>query len=645
MTRSIDTFNTQAAQFAQWIDQQTAPSILNESQKKTILDKTNLLGLSQNLASETHAILLSEIDNKNDFNTAIQHDLMMPVLSEPKSTVKDLNQSGKSVLLLSELMNLSAEMNMHELSLQLKNLLASYASYSAASDKLDESLKKLIDQAESAKKEAAEAQDKLKDLEGKCPALQDKAQALQDKAKGLQATLNKLQEQIKQKEAELQSLDNDSPEYAVELAFLNKLKEAALPVEKELSDANKAVLSAEKAVGEQQKAVDTQKAVVDGKVKEAATILKSATEELKKQSDFAAQNSGIGNTDKAKKQLTEAARLSELIGFFMQLINKNSETELESQKSVFEALQKSVQKDMENKAKEIEEKERKAEELQKTMGCIGKVIGAIITVVSVVGAVFTGGASLALAGIGLALMAGDLIAEAATGQSLTDRVMAPFMEHVFLPMMREMEKVISEVLTHTGLGELLDKIGELIGADLTSIVKTTAAALVTIAIIVAVAFVVKSGVKTIAEKLLGSVVGEAIKNIMPKVATDVVKKVGQSVTRNISKVAAKAGLKNKATAARALQANKYAQWFSYANQGAQVTSNVFVADFRKEATKMVAAFKLSQADLESIKKVLESVMSAFETSQNTYQDLAKLISDAAHKEATTGKQVLKNMRV
>ncbi len=55
------------------------------------------------------------------------------------------------------------------------------------------------------------------------------------------------------------------------------------------------------------------------------------------------------------------------------------------------------------------------------MGCIGKVLGALLTIVSVVAAVFTGGASLALAAVGLAVMVADEIVKAATECRLFSR--------------------------------------------------------------------------------------------------------------------------------------------------------------------------------------------------------------------------------
>lgn len=604
MIKNTDTADSQTAQFTQWISKQAALSGLNENQRQVILNKTHLLGRAQDLAAQTNAILLSELDNENMFNTAIEQDLNTPTLSAPTAPVKASGQNGKGVELLTTLMMLSSEVSLHDLSLQLSNLMASYESYRKVSNQLDEDLEKHLGESETATQQASEAQDKLEEL---------------------QNTQDEITKQISEKKQELQSLSEGTPEYETALSELKQLEQGAVTAEQAVVD---------------------QKAVFNEKMAIASDAIQAVKEDFRKQNLFAAQSSNIGGADGViKKQLTNAAKLSELIAFFMQLINKNSESDLESELSVFESMQKSVQSDMEKKATEMEEQQKKAEELQKTMGCIGKIIGAIVTVVSVVSAAFTGGASLAIAGVGLALMAGDLITEAATGRSLTDRVMAPFMEHVFLPLMGIIEKVIDKILEYTPLGKLLNLIGEITGTDITSIAKTAIAALATIAIIVAVAYLAKTAGEAAVKKLFGAAVDLVLKQVIPEVTTDLVKQVSQSIVQRLGEIAATVGIKNQATQMRALQLQKFTQYLSYANQGTQVTSNVIVADFKEQATKALASFKLAQTDLDNIKKVLESVVSDFEHSQGVYRDLAKLISDSMHTEAKTGKQVLTNMRI
>lgn len=93
---------------------------------------------------------------------------------------------------------------------------------------------------------------------------------------------------------------------------------------------------------------------------------------------------------------------------------------------------------------------RKAEELNRTMGCIGKILGAVLTVISVVAAAFTGGASLALAAIGVALMVADEVVKATTGVSFMEEALKPLMDKVLKPLMDLLGKAITKALESMG---------------------------------------------------------------------------------------------------------------------------------------------------------------------------------------------------
>lgn len=83
---------------------------------------------------------------------------------------------------------------------------------------------------------------------------------------------------------------------------------------------------------------------------------------------------------------------------------------------------------------------RKAEAASKAAGCVGKILGAVLTVVSVVGAAFTGGASLALAAVGVGLMAADMVVKELTGVSFMEKAMKPLMDNILGPMIQGIGK-------------------------------------------------------------------------------------------------------------------------------------------------------------------------------------------------------------
>jgi len=130
------------------------------------------------------------------------------------------------------------------------------------------------------------------------------------------------------------------------------------------------------------------------------------------------ESSGLGDKpvlDGVKKQLNAAATMVLLMTRFAELMGESAENKIETEQELFRSMQAARQAFMEKKSEEYLEQVRKAEAASKTMGCIGKILGAVLTVVSVVGAAFTGGASLALAAVGVALMGADMLVKQLTG--------------------------------------------------------------------------------------------------------------------------------------------------------------------------------------------------------------------------------------
>ncbi len=148
-----------------------------------------------------------------------------------------------------------------------------------------------------------------------------------------------------------------------------------------------------------------------------------------------------------------------------QLIAKSSNADLQATAELKQKLAEASAKDAEKKAKEYEEEVRKAEEMQKTMGCLGKVLGWLITAVSFVAAAFTGGASLALAAVGLALAIGDEINQAVTGNSFIADAMQPIMDAVVKPLMELFGKIFAGILESMGVDkETAEMVGKIMGA-------------------------------------------------------------------------------------------------------------------------------------------------------------------------------------
>lgn len=213
-------------------------------------------------------------------------------------------------------------------------------------------------------------------------------------------------------------------------------------------------------------------------------------------------------------------RLLELTLAFLKLGDANTLQKFKDQSNKVQSMQKQQQALMEKKADEHAAELQKAAALNKAMGCVGKILGGLITLLSVVGAVFTGGASLALAAVGLALMAADMIGKAITGVSFMEKAMRPLMDNVIGPLINALSKAISKVLE--GLG---------VNAKTAAIVGAIVGALVAAALIIAAVLVGKSAAAS---------VGKMMSNVIQKLVPEVLKKlVGQSgalVSKNFSRL-------------------------------------------------------------------------------------------------------------
>ncbi|WP_369788262.1 type III secretion system translocon subunit SctE [Rouxiella sp. WC2420] len=211
--------------------------------------------------------------------------------------------------------------------------------------------------------------------------------------------------------------------------------------------------------------------------------------------------------------LTGMAAVTLLLGQLSNLINDNADNKLKSNAELTKKLQEARQAEMLANAKEQAEAIAKAEKLNKTMGCVGKIVGGLLLVVGAVGAVFSGGATLVIAAVGLALMAADVIVKAVTGKSITDRLMAPILEHVIQPMMKYIAEVVEKILKKLGVDEKDIKI------------ISTAVSAVVVAVVIIVASVVA---KNVAKVIL--------KNMMPMIKR-LISKIIPAVVKNSAKIA------------------------------------------------------------------------------------------------------------
>ncbi|MEB5957519.1 type III secretion system translocon subunit SctE [Escherichia coli] len=329
------------------------------------------------------------------------------------------------------------------------------------------------------------------------------------------------------------------------------------------------------------------------------------------------------------KQVNEQAKtLTFLMALMSQLIDKSSSENLEATAELKQKLAEASAKDAEKKAKEYEAEVRKAEDLQKALGCIGKVLGWLITAVSFVLAVFSGGASLALAAIGLALAMGDEICQAVSGRSFMADAMKPLMENIVKPLMEFMGKVCSAILESLGVPKSqAEMIGQILGAIAAAAI-FVAGAMVASSVMSELSGVIMDGMniveKPIVQRLLNSVIGRMLKRLNQG--------VGRLLDMNEIKMAQIAN--------RAKMAQNGVRLGATVNQcvGGCVVSNMMV-----DASKVGAQMMKDAALQDLLNEMMNRAIDIFSHRMETVNQIIKDISVVAENQEQAGKYITKQM--
>ncbi|AUH51329.1 pathogenicity island 1 effector protein SipB [Chromobacterium sp. ATCC 53434] len=519
-------------------------------------------------------------------------DLNTPPLTEPTERAKgELNGAGKLTLLLGQLMAVLGDVSLAQLESRIATWRAMMDAQVAMGEKLSGELKQAVGEAE----QATEAyQAALGDLK----------------------TAKSVLEAAKQKQAMAQAkLDGLTPDDSGYQQALAARDQAA-------NEAQAAKLKADKA---EQVATDAHVLAKD-KTEKADKLLTQA-QGLNVRSEAAQQG--------AEDHLTGVAKLTMLMAMFVEMVGKNSEDSLKNDLALFQAMQEGRQKEMDKKSAEYKEEVRKAEELNRTMGCIGKILGAVLTVVSVVAAAFTGGASLALAAIGVALMVADEVVKATTGVSFMEEALKPLMDKVLKPLMDLIGKAITKALEGLGVDK---KTAELAG----SIIGAVLAAVAMVAVIVVVAVVGKGAASKLGGAL-SKLVGDAIKKMVPNMLKELAKNGSKVLSQGFQRLANSLGLQTDA-AAKQMMANTLSR-VVVGGEVVQATSqaggNVAQGVFMKNASDMLADFTLARASMDQIEQWLKQAVEVFASTQKITQELTTTMSAAMQQNAEAGRFVLR----
>lgn len=365
---------------------------------------------------------------------------------------------------------------------------------------------------------------------------------------------------------------------------------------------------------------------------EAVAVLDKALGDLeafKNEADKLDPNGSVSARGDEKAR-TNAAMLSELLAVLQEIIGAANDAKLEAETKLLQEVLKLREAENLRRSQEYQDELAKAEAAQKKMGCIGKIVGWVVAVVAVVVAPLTGGASMVLAGVGLALAIGEEL-----GLDIMGKIMEPIM------------KVIMELVKHVGsvIGDVLGAMG--VSSDIVDKIKDVLAVVAVAAMIIAAVVLTKKVAGTAAVQQLAKAVtravSEAISKALPQILKSVARSVGQTVddvAQAISKAAAKAtGASADNMATRAGYAMKATHTMQFAHQTTQSVGSIVIADMYIDAAKLLAELEVGLVASEIFRELIQKILEYFIQTKNLVQQLFEQMSNVQANEHATAKYV------
>ncbi|MCU5773757.1 type III secretion system translocon subunit SctE [Erwiniaceae bacterium BAC15a-03b] len=340
-----------------------------------------------------------------------------------------------------------------------------------------------------------------------------------------------------------------------------------------------------------------------------------------------------------KKQLSMAAKVALLMAQMMNMFSDANLARLQSDKALNDALMEATRNSMAEKAKEFADQERKARETSEKCGIIAKVFGGALTALGALSVVF-GGAGATLMVIGIGLLVADHVTEAAFGFSLTEKMMSPLMDHIFMPLMDAISNVVTDIFDKTPLGLILREIDKATGANMMSSIHTAVAAAATVAMIVAAAMVLKSAGKMLYKrfgKALAQAVVENVKgtiNQAIKQMPKLLKKFGGSV-KNLNTQLSKMmdDLANNILKKMHLSKSQSARILGLAGEtigfvdtAQRLSSGVIIADLNVKAHEYLADVQICKMVMDQLNKAIERMAELLESHNAFMKEMGDHIS-------------------
>lgn len=534
--------------------------------------------------------------------------------------------------------------------------------------------------------------DKARELSAYLDALHQSYDGLEAKFNEAQKGVDGATDDVAQAQGKLDEAQSSLDELLEQLGVTDP-DDLSLADNPDVTQAKEEIADAKKALGHAQSTLSDARAIAEQKLAAMQSVLNdinaSTAEMNTKYNDVdLTSKGGVVSSNavvQSEKALTKTAVMIMLITEFIMQMEEASAEKLKNDLELNRIQTKARQAEMQRKSDEYEEQVRKAEEAQKMASCIGKVLGGLAIALGAITTVF-GGGGVALMAVGIALMVADPIVAAITGKSLTEMVMNPLMEHVFMPLMNILGDIITQIFDKTPLGLLLNAIDKATGANMMDTIHMVVTAAVTIAAIVAISLVAKTAAKFMIEKMsqamtcaimqsIKQAIMQVINKIMPQLVNNsmrqgsaalsrsmqsVTKQVGK-ITKDINKKLDKISDKVNANVMKVLRLNDPEDAKRLGNIAlkrlemlqngvhtampvVQSGMSINISNIRLQATKAIADFNLAAMDVSILRDLISKILAKHEEDSKVSQSVNMTLSDMLNSKANTGKCVVRNIR-
>nr|WP_318383163.1 type III secretion system translocon subunit SctE [uncultured Enterobacter sp.] len=475
-----------------------------------------------------------------------------------------------------------------------------------------------------------------------------------------------------------QSVDHAQQQLTALTRQLQSLQQSKAELERKISDAKtpsadiaglkSQLASVNSQISQTQAAINTQQAVLNNAQqtqKATGDAVSTSAQELDgslKYLDTLNKHAATVNTALQQSMKSSAGTAALLMAQMIAIMGEATEETMKSNIAFAQKTQEAQQLKLASDAEEVEKQQEKSKHMQDTMGCVGKIIGAIVMVVSVVSAVFTGGASLAFAAVGIAIMAADQIYQKVTGnESFIAAALKPIMEHVLMPIIQAITDAISSVLKAFGVK---NEVAEIIASVLAVVVLIVSA--------IAVSVIAK---QLPIDKLMNAI-GGMIKNVLNAVLSTLAKALKPLVTgaKSLADDLAKMMSKLNSTLTKFLnqifgdsaksKVNVLKEFFDdevniknlgnrvnfaedalkFSAAGIDSAGNITAGTFEKRVSEIMADITRTMSASASMKLFTDGVMDEYRRSMENMNSMMTSAADMAGEEQAVGRFIFAHTR-